>query len=74
MTAEVWFLTGSQHLYGPDVLQQVEMQAAEVVAGLEGADAIPARIVRRPVLTTADAIRRICLDASADDNCIGVIA
>ena len=74
MTPEIWFLTGSQHLYGPEVLRQVEAQAADVVAGLDGADAVPVRIVGRPVLTTADAIRRVCLEAGADDDCIGVIA
>jgi L-arabinose isomerase len=70
----VWFLTGSQSLYGDDTLQQVADQAAAVVAALDGATEIPVRIVAQPVLTTADAIRRVCLDARADDRCIGVIA
>ena len=74
MTPQVWFLTGSQHLYGPDVLGTVEDQAARVVTGLNGAAAIPVQVVARPVLTTADAIRRVCLDANADDACVGVIA
>jgi L-arabinose isomerase len=74
MTPEIWFLTGSQHLYGDDVLQQVADQAAQVVAGLDGADAIPVRLSGRPVLTTPDAIRRACLEANADDNCVGVVA
>jgi len=73
MTAEVWFLTGSQHLYGEEVLGQVEQQAARIVAGLSESAEIPVRITGRPVLTTADAIRRVCLDANADDDCIGVI-
>ncbi len=73
MTAEVWFLTGSQHLYGEDVLGQVEQQAAQIVDGLSESAEIPVRITGRPVLTTADAIRRVCLDANADDDCIGVI-
>ena len=73
MTPEVWFLTGSQHLYGEDVLRKVEEQSARVVSGLAGSDAIPVRVSARPVLTTADAIRRACLDANADDSCIGVI-
>ncbi len=73
MTAEVWFLTGSQQLYGPDVLGKVEEQSARIVAGLAGSDAIPVRVSGRPVLTTADGIRRVCLEANADDDCIGVI-
>lgn len=71
---EVWFLTGSQSLYGDDTLRQVADQAGEVIAALDAASEIPVRIVAQPVLTTADAIRRACLDARADDRCIGVIA
>ncbi|MET0663434.1 MAG: L-arabinose isomerase [Ilumatobacteraceae bacterium] len=71
---EVWFLTGSQSLYGDDTLRQVADQSATVVAALGASSAIPVRIVEQPVLTTADAIRRCCLDARTDDACIGVIA
>jgi len=70
---DVWFLTGSQALYGPETLRQVEAQSSRVVAGLDGAPAIPVRVVPKPVLTTADAIQRICLEANADPRCIGVI-
>jgi len=71
---EVWFVTGSQDLYGDDTLRQVADQSAGVVAHLDAAPAIPVRVVAKPVLTTADAIRRVCLDATADDACIGVVA
>ena len=70
----IWFLTGSQSLYGDDTLRQVADQSATVVAALAASSDIPVRIVEQPVLTTADAIRRCCLDARADDDCIGVIA
>jgi L-arabinose isomerase len=73
MTKEVWFLTGSQHLYGEDVLRQVADQSARVVNALATADAIPVQVTGRPVLTTPDAIRRACLEANADDRCIGVV-
>ncbi|MFZ4517919.1 MAG: L-arabinose isomerase [Microthrixaceae bacterium] len=71
---EVWFLTGSQDLYGDDTLRQVADQADAVIAALDASPEIPVRVVARPVLTSADAVRRVCLDASADDRCIGVIA
>jgi L-arabinose isomerase len=73
MKGEVWFLTGSQHLYGENVLRQVGQQSDEIVTALAGSAAVPVRVTGRPVLTTADAIRRVCLDANADDDCIGVI-
>ena len=71
---EVWFLTGSQALYGPETLGQVEEQARGVASALEAAVGLPVRLVWKPVLTTPDAIRRACLEASGQDACIGVIA
>lgn len=71
---EIWFATGSQHLYGPETLAQVAEQSQEVARLLDQADAVPARIVWKPVLTDSDAIRRLALEANADDACLGVIA
>lgn len=73
-TTEIWFLTGSQTLYGPEVLAQVAEQSQAVVAALGASRALPARLVWKPVLVGADAIRAACIDASADRNCIGVVA
>lgn len=71
---QVWFLTGSQHLYGPDVLRQVADQAGQIVGALDDSPAVTVPIVSKPVLTDAEAIRRVMIDASADDSCVGVIA
>jgi L-arabinose isomerase len=71
---ELWFLTGSQSLYGEETLRQVGEQSHDVAATLEPAAPTGLRIVWKPVLTTADAIRRACLDATASDRCAGVIA
>jgi L-arabinose isomerase len=71
---EVWFLTGSQEMYGEHVLAQVAAQSQEVCRMLGANLASGARLVWRPVLTSAEAIRRICLDATGDDAVIGVIA
>ncbi|MEO1663068.1 MAG: L-arabinose isomerase [Chloroflexota bacterium] len=73
-TLEVWFITGSQHLYGPEALAQVAQHSEEIAAGLDAATTIPVRVVYKPVLTTADEIRQLALAANHDDNCIGVIA
>ncbi|MET3565454.1 L-arabinose isomerase [Leifsonia sp. 563] len=71
---EVWFLTGSQHLYGPETLAQVAEQSRAIADELGASPDVPVRIVWKPVLTDADAIRRIMLEANADDRVIGVIA
>ncbi|KAB1653625.1 L-arabinose isomerase [Pseudoclavibacter chungangensis] len=68
---EVWFVTGSQSLYGEETLRQVAEQSRTVVEGLAE---LPVRVVWKPVLTDPDAIRRLALEANADDTVIGVIA
>ncbi|MEV6813262.1 L-arabinose isomerase [Micromonospora sp. NPDC051296] len=72
-TGEIWFLTGSQALYGEQVLEQVAAQSREVCQLVASGLRSGPRVVWKPVLTTADAIRRTCLDATANDAVIGVI-
>ena len=60
---EVWFLTGSQSLYGQDVISQVERHSRDIAAQLDDADSVASRIIWKPVLTDADAIRRLALEA-----------
>ncbi|POH57864.1 L-arabinose isomerase [Arthrobacter glacialis] len=71
---EVWFLTGSQHLYGEDVLKQVAAQSHDIADALNAASNIPVRVVWKPVLTDSDAIRRTALEANLADHVIGVSA
>jgi L-arabinose isomerase len=71
--AELWFLTGSQGLYGEETLQQVAEQSQRVARTLDEAAAVPARVVWKPVLTDAGAIRRAMGAANEDPNCLGVI-
>ena len=69
----VWFVTGSQHLYGPETLEQVAAHSQAIAAGLDADPSVPCRIVFKPVLTTPDAIQKLCREASADDTCAGII-
>jgi L-arabinose isomerase len=71
---EVWFLTGSQGLYGEETLRQVAQQSQQIARTLEAASDIPVTIVWKPVLTDSDAIRRAALEANAADNVIGLVA
>src|SRR5258707_3123771 len=70
---DVWFVTGSQHLYGPETLEQVAEHAQEIVQGLSHAENIPVNVVFQPVLTNPEAIRTLCLEANADKSCVGMI-
>ncbi len=71
---EVWFLTGSQALYGEETLAQVAGQSLQIQRMLTEAGPISAEITGKPVLTEPSAIRRVMLEANADDSCVGVIA
>ena len=71
---EAWFVTGSQHLYGPDVLHTVEEHARRIAECLEESADIPVRIVAQRVVTTPDEIARMLAAADASDACIGVVA
>ncbi|NKY39420.1 L-arabinose isomerase [Cellulomonas septica] len=70
---EIWFLTGSQDLYGEETLRQVAEQSQEVARLLQDSDEVPATVVWKPVLKDSAAIRRAALDANADDNVLGVV-
>lgn len=70
---EVWFVTGSQHLYGDDTLELVDEHAREVAAALDESERIPVDVVYESVLTTPDAIESVVRVANAADACIGLI-
>ena len=70
---EVWFFTGSQHLYGEETLRQVEANSRQVVEGLNASRGLPVRVVFRKVVTTPESILQACREANAADRCIGVI-
>jgi len=73
MKKRIWFLTGSQHLYGEAALKQVDRDSGEIVAGLGEALGGAVELVQRPVLKTPEEIRRVCLEADADDSCAGLV-
>jgi len=70
---EVWFVTGSQHLYGEETLKQVDKDSQEIAVALDQSSVIPVRIVFKPVLTTPDAIFKLCQEANTAGKCIGLI-
>ncbi len=70
---QIWFVTGSQHLYGPEALKQVADNTKAVVAGLNASKKLPAELIVKPVMTTADDIRTLCQQASADPTCAGLV-
>lgn len=70
---EIWFVTGSQSLYGDDVLDQVKTHATEIAVYIDQHTQSPAKISCGPILTRSEEIYQLCLKANADSNCIGLI-
>ncbi|MEK0314307.1 L-arabinose isomerase [Cohnella sp. 56] len=66
-----WFITGSQHLYGPETIEEVAAHSREIAAELTGRVSYP--VLFKPVVTTSDEIRRVLNEANADEHCAGVI-
>ncbi|GAA3454253.1 L-arabinose isomerase [Dactylosporangium matsuzakiense] len=73
-THEIWFLTGSQGLYGPETLEQVASQSRQIAAALDESPAVGPRVVWKPVLTSAGDILKVCLEANADPDVVGIVA
>ena len=70
---EFWFVTGSQHLYGEETLREVEAHSRTMTETLNRSGKLPFKLVLKPVMTTPDDIRTLCVSANADENCAGII-
>jgi L-arabinose isomerase len=71
---EAWFITGSQHLYGEETLNQVAAHSQQIAKGLGESPKVPVKVVFKPVVKTSEEIYHICQEANRAENCIGVIA
>ncbi len=70
---EVWFVTGSQHLYGDVALREVAEHSNKIAEGLSQSGKLPVNVVFKPIVTTPQAIYDLCSEANYSKNCIGLI-
>ena len=70
---EVWFVTGSQHLYGPETLKQVAAHSQEIAKALNASPAVPVKVVFKPVVKTPADATALCQDANVAARCIGLV-
>jgi L-arabinose isomerase len=70
---EIWFITGSQHLYGPQTLEQVAAHSRQMVQELNASERLPLKLVIQPILTRPEEIRVLCQRANNEPNCGGLI-
>ena len=72
-TPEIWFVCGSQHLYGPGPLKKVAADAQQIAGALADSKRLPLKTVFKALLTTSDEIAKLCVEANSDKNCAGLI-
>jgi L-arabinose isomerase len=70
---EIWFVTGSQDLYGPGVLKQVAADSVKIADALGKSPKIPMKVIFKPVLTSPESIYGLCSEANTAKTCIGLI-
>ena len=70
---EVWFVTGSQHLYGEETLRQVAEHSLIISKELNNSNQISVSIIFKPIVKTTEEIFAICLEANQSEACIGLI-
>lgn len=70
---EFWFVVGSQHLYGPEVLKTVEERAAEMAEAMNSSGLLPCPLLFKGVGKTAQELTELMKDANRDDRCIGIV-
>jgi L-arabinose isomerase len=71
--SEVWFVTGSQHLYGPETLRQVAENARRIAEAFDQSPRIPCRVVWKPVVKTPDEIETLLTEANVARECVGLV-
>jgi L-arabinose isomerase len=70
---QFWFVTGSQHLYGPETIEEVAQHSIKIIDALDQDQIIPYKVIFKPVLTGPEAIRKLVIEANSDDSCAGII-
>lgn len=70
---EVWFVTGSQHLYGEEALNKVESDSRQIADYLDQSPVVPVQVTHKPVLTSSEGILELCREAEANPACLGLV-
>jgi L-arabinose isomerase len=71
---EIWFITGSQHLYGDETLRKVAEHSQQIARSFDADKQIPVKVVFKPTVKSSEEIYSVCQEANTDRNCIGIIA
>jgi L-arabinose isomerase len=72
-TKEIWFIVGSQFLYGPKVLETVAARGQEMAQFIDAQKQIPCRFIYKGTVKTADEIEQLAKEANYSDACCGIV-
>ncbi|MCA0991332.1 L-arabinose isomerase [Pseudalkalibacillus hwajinpoensis] len=70
---ELWFVVGSQHLYGKKTLDEVAEHSEMMVSAMNEEFNEHFTIVMKPVMTNANDIYQLCLEANRTAHCAGLL-
>lgn len=73
-TFSLWFVTGSQHLYGDETLRKVAEHSEQIAKFLDKSKLLSVSVIFKPTVKSPEEIYAICQEANTDKNCIGIIA
>ena len=70
---QIWFITGSQSLYGEETLRRVEEHSRRIVDALNRSGEIALDLVWKPTVKTQAEITATLQAANLDSSCAGVV-
>jgi len=70
---EVWFVVGSQLLYGPKVLDTVAARGQEIATYIIADENIPCKFVYKGTIKSNEEVTAIVKEANYDDKCVGIV-
>lgn len=70
---KVWFVTGSQTLYGPKVLENVAQDSTQIVTSFNETSAISVPMINKGTVKSPEEIQKVCRDANNAPDCIGLV-
>jgi len=68
-----WFVVGSQFLYGPETLAEVEKDARTMVDGMNTSKKLSWPVEYKDTVKTTEGIGKLIKEANYDDTCAGII-
>ncbi len=70
---KLYFITGSQDLYGDEVLKKVAKNSREIASFLDSALSGAASVEWQPAVRNSGEARDVCVKAASDKDCAGAI-